>query len=169
MREFDHSDLDGHLLQLLLAVVEEGSITRAAHRLGVTQSAVSHLLDKLRAIVGDPLFVKSGRGIVPTARALALAAQARLLLEDMRRFVTPEQFDEWVKAHRVEVKVPGEIADFTVSDYGDGSQRHAICGDAVGHAWTVAAWGDERPGRATAQAIAVATATSASRPTWPRA
>ena len=93
MREFDHSDLDGHLLQLLLAVVEEGSITRAAHRLGVTQSAVSHLLDKLRAIVGDPLFVKSGRGIVPTARALALAAQARLLLEDMRRFVTPEQFD----------------------------------------------------------------------------
>ena len=73
----------------------------------------------------------------------------------------PEQFDEWVKAHRVEVKVPGEIADFTVSDYGDGSQRHAICGDAVGHAWTVAAWGDERPGRATAQAIAVATATSA--------
>lgn len=72
-----------------------------------------------------------------------------------------EQFDEWVKAHRVEVKVPGEIADFTVSDYGDGSQRHAICGDAVGHAWTVAAWGDERPGRATAQAIAVATATSA--------
>lgn len=73
----------------------------------------------------------------------------------------PEQFDEWVKVHRVEVKVPGEIADFTVSDYGDGSQRHAICGDAVGHAWTVAAWGDERPGRATAQAIAVATATSA--------
>ena len=93
MREFDHSDLDGHLLQLLLAVVEEGSITRAAHRLGVTQSAVSHLLDKLRAIVGDPLFVKSGRGIEPTARALALAAQARLLLEAMRRFVTPEQFD----------------------------------------------------------------------------
>ena len=93
MREFDHSDLDGHLLQLLLAVVEEGSITRAAHRLGVTQSAVSHLLDKLRAIVGDPLFVKSGRGIEPTARALTLAAQARLLLEDMRRFVTPEQFD----------------------------------------------------------------------------
>lgn len=84
-----------------------------------------------------------------------------LNLPEATSITAPEQFDEWVKAHRVEVKVPGEIADFTVSDYGDGSQRHAICGDAVGHAWTVAAWGDERPGRATAQAIAVATATSA--------
>lgn len=84
-----------------------------------------------------------------------------LNLPEPTSITAPEQFDEWVKAHRVEVKVPGEIADFTVSDYGDGSRRHAICGDAVGHAWTVAAWGDERPGRATAQAIAVATATSA--------
>ena len=84
-----------------------------------------------------------------------------LNLPEPTSITAPEQFDEWVKAHRVEVKVPGDIADFTVSDYGDGSQRHAICGDAVGHAWTVAAWGDERPGRATAQAIAVATATSA--------
>lgn len=84
-----------------------------------------------------------------------------LNLPEPTSITAPEQFDEWVKAHRVEVKVPGEIADFAVSDYGDGSQRHAICGDAVGHAWTVAAWGDERPGRATAQAIAVATATSA--------
>ena len=84
-----------------------------------------------------------------------------LNLPEPTSITAPEQFDEWVKAHRVEVKVPGEIADFTVSDYGDGSQRHAICGDAVGHAWTVAAWGDERPGRARAQAIAVATATSA--------
>lgn len=84
-----------------------------------------------------------------------------LNLPEPTSITAPEQFDEWVKAHRVEVKVPGEIADFTVSDYGDGSQRHAICGDAVGHAWTVAAWGDERPGHATAQAIAVATATSA--------
>ena len=75
-----------------------------------------------------------------------------LNLPEPTSITAPEQFDEWVKAHRVEVKVPGEIADFTVSDYGDGSQRHAICGDAVG---------DERPGRATAQAIAVATATSA--------
>jgi len=93
MSRFDHSDLDGHLLQLLLAVYEAQSITRAAQRLGVTQSAVSHLLDKLRAIVGDPLFVRSGRGIVATARTEALVVQARQLLDEMRRFVTAGGFD----------------------------------------------------------------------------
>jgi DNA-binding transcriptional LysR family regulator len=93
MSKFDHSDLDGHLLQLLLAVHEEQSITRAALRLGVTQSAVSHLLDKLRAIVGDPLFVRSGRGIMATARADQLAQRARLLLDDLRGFVTAGGFD----------------------------------------------------------------------------
>lgn len=89
----DHRQLDGHLLELLLAVCETGSITRAAERLGVTQSAVSHLLDKLRAITGDPLFVKSGRGIVATARAHALAGQAREVLEQLRRLATPEEVD----------------------------------------------------------------------------
>jgi len=93
MNRFDHSDLNGQLLELLVAILEEGSITRAADRLGVTQSAVSHLLDKLRRIVGDPLFVKSGRGIVPTARAEALAQPARMLLEDLRRFASSGGFD----------------------------------------------------------------------------
>ncbi len=93
MSKFDHLDLDGHLLQLLLAVVEAGSVTGAAQRLGVTQSAVSHLLDKLRAITGDPLFVKSGRGIVATARAEELAAEARSLLRQMQHFAHSGDFD----------------------------------------------------------------------------
>ena len=86
MSNFDHLDLDGHALQLLLAVHEEGSITRAAQRLGVTQSAVSHGLDKLRRIVGDPLFVKSGRGIVATPKAGELAQRAAGLLDQLRAF-----------------------------------------------------------------------------------
>jgi DNA-binding transcriptional LysR family regulator len=89
----DHADLDGHLLQLLLAVAEERSVTRAAQRLGLTQSAVSHGLERLRAIVGDALFVRSGRGIVATARAEALVPRARLLLDELRRFVTAEGFE----------------------------------------------------------------------------
>jgi DNA-binding transcriptional LysR family regulator len=93
MSKFDHLDLDGHLLRLLLAVVEAGSVTGAAQRLGVTQSAVSHLLDKLRAITGDPLFVKSGRGIVATARAEELAAEARSLLRQLQHFAHSGEFD----------------------------------------------------------------------------
>jgi len=93
MSKLDHSDLDGRLLQVLLAVIEEQSVTRAAQRLDVTQSAVSHLLDKLRAIVGDPLFVRSGRGIVATARADALAVRARILLDELRAFAASGAFD----------------------------------------------------------------------------
>lgn len=93
MSKFDGSGLDGHLLKLLLAVLETGSITAAAERLGVTQSAVSHLLDKLRAITGDPLFVKRGRGIVPTARAEALAQPARDMLHQMQLFAQGAAFD----------------------------------------------------------------------------
>ena len=93
MSKFDYSDLDGRLLKLLVAVVEAGTITGAAQRLGVTQSAVSHLLDKLRAITGDALFVKSGRGVVATARALALCTQARELLASMERFCEASDFD----------------------------------------------------------------------------
>jgi DNA-binding transcriptional LysR family regulator len=93
MRKIDHSNLDGRLLLLLIAVVETGSITAAAQRLGVTQSAVSHLLDKLRAITGEPLFVKSGRGIVATTQAHDLAVQARELLSSMKRFANSGEFD----------------------------------------------------------------------------
>ena len=93
MSEIDGLDLDGHLLQLLLAVYEEGSITRAAQRLGVTQSAVSHGLERLRTIAGDPLFVKSGRGIVATAQAAPLAERARRLVEELRAFSTAAGFD----------------------------------------------------------------------------
>ena len=93
MSKFDWSDLDARLLQLLVAVVEAGSITGASVRLGVTQSAVSHLLDKLRAITGDALFVKSGRSVVPTARAVALVPRARELLHGLEHFARSADFD----------------------------------------------------------------------------
>ena len=93
MSNFDWLDLDAKLLRLLVTVVDTGSITGAAQRLGVTQSAVSHLLDKLRGITGDVLFAKSGRGIVATARALALAERASALLGDLERFAYSENFD----------------------------------------------------------------------------
>jgi DNA-binding transcriptional LysR family regulator len=93
MNHFDWLDLDAKLLRLLVTVVDTGSITAAAQRLGVTQSAVSHLLDKLRGITGDVLFAKSGRGIVATARAEALAQRARSLLEELERFAHSENFD----------------------------------------------------------------------------
>jgi DNA-binding transcriptional LysR family regulator len=93
MKKIDHLDIDGHSLRLFLAVLEEGSVTAAAHQLGLTQSAVSHNLQKLRSIVRDPLFVKAGRGIVPTPHAKDLAAQALKMIEDMQGFASGAAFD----------------------------------------------------------------------------
>ena len=93
MNQIDWLELDAKLLRLLVTVVDTGSVTRAALHLGVTQSAVSHLLEKLRGITGDALFVKSGRGIVPTARALSLTERARDLLGQLERFAQSESFN----------------------------------------------------------------------------
>lgn len=93
MKQIDWSELDARSLKLLVAVADAGSVTAAAQTLGLTQSAVSHGLDKLRAITGDALFVKSGRGITPTARAEGLAVQARELLGALERFARHGGFD----------------------------------------------------------------------------
>ncbi len=93
MNEIDYLALDGHALRLFLAVLQEGSVTEAAERLGMTQSAVSHALKKLRHIARDPLFVRSGRNIVATAHARALAEPARQLLDAMKALASGAQFD----------------------------------------------------------------------------
>lgn len=93
MNGFDESALDPRALRLLLAVLETGSFTRAAQHLGLTQSAVSHGVQRLRQALGDPLFVKSGRGIVPTARAQSLAEPARELLTALQRLAHAQAFD----------------------------------------------------------------------------
>lgn len=85
--------LDGRGLQVFLAVLETGSVTGAAAELGVTQSAVSHTLDRLRSILRDPLFVKSGRGVLATAHAQSLAEPARRLLDDMQALARGSRFE----------------------------------------------------------------------------
>ena len=93
MKRISFLNLDGNLLRLLLHLTEEESITKAAENLGVTQSAVSHMLNRLRAIVGDPVVVKSGRGVVATAHAKALAVKAHDLLDQLREFSHSGEFD----------------------------------------------------------------------------
>jgi len=93
MNEVDALALDGHALRLFLAVLEEGSVTVAAERLGISQSAASHGLNRLRDLLGDPLFVKSGRGIVPTQHARDLAPQVQGLLDILLGLARPHHFD----------------------------------------------------------------------------
>src|SRR6185295_20190914 len=71
------SAIDLNLFLVLHAVLEERSATKAAARLHVTQSAVSNGLARLRQLLGDPLVVRHGRGLVPTPRAEQLAPLLR--------------------------------------------------------------------------------------------
>lgn len=65
-------DLDLNLLAALDGMYREGSVTRAAQSLGLTQSAMSHALNRLRTFFGDQLFVKAGGTMVPTPKAEAM-------------------------------------------------------------------------------------------------
>jgi DNA-binding transcriptional LysR family regulator len=68
---------DLNLLIALNVLLEERNVTRAADRLGLTQSAASRMLSRLRATFNDPLFVRTSRGLTPTKRALDLAGPLR--------------------------------------------------------------------------------------------
>ncbi|MEX0365107.1 MAG: LysR family transcriptional regulator [Ruegeria sp.] len=93
MNKIDFTDLDGKVLRTFLTILEESSVSKAADRLGVTQSAVSHTLGKLRAVLGDPLFVRSGQGLTPTERALALKEPVQKVLDGMRALTEGRPFD----------------------------------------------------------------------------
>ncbi len=89
----DIRTLDLNLLKAFDALMDERSVTRAAQRLALTQPAVSGMLVRLREAFGDPLFVRASRGVVPTARAEALAPAVRQLLQDVASLLQPPGFD----------------------------------------------------------------------------
>jgi DNA-binding transcriptional LysR family regulator len=84
---------DLNLLAVLDALCRTGSVSGAAEALSLSQPAVSHALNRLRAATGDPLFIRNGRGISPTSRALALAAPVGKLVAEAREFLGPAGFD----------------------------------------------------------------------------
>jgi DNA-binding transcriptional LysR family regulator len=82
--------IDLNLLPALDALLEEGSVTGAARRLGLSSSAMSRTLSRLRALTGDPLLVRAGRGLVPTPRAMALRDRVHTLAREARELLSPQ-------------------------------------------------------------------------------
>ena len=79
--------VDLNLLIALDVLLEERNVTRAADRLGLTQSAVSRILARLRQAFDDPLFVRTSRGLAPTQRASAIAAPLREHLSSLESLI----------------------------------------------------------------------------------
>ena len=83
MKRVHISNVDLNLLVVFDALVAEGHATRAAERIGLTQPAVSHSLNRLRVLFGDPLFVRSPRGMTATPLAQDIAPSVRSILEQV--------------------------------------------------------------------------------------
>lgn len=90
------TELHNFDLNLLLAFetlfIERG-VTRAGNVLGITQAAMSNTLRRLRTVFNDPLFVKEGNSMEPTALALELSGPVTAALQEMRQILEAESFD----------------------------------------------------------------------------
>src|SRR5690349_22296365 len=91
---------DFNLLVTLDAVLAEGSVARAARRLRLSPSAMSRAVARLREVTGDPLLVRSGRGLVPTPRALELREQIGPVLQAAEDVLRPARPLDLARAAR---------------------------------------------------------------------
>lgn len=82
---------DFNQLVTLNVLLQEGSVAGAARRLGLSASAMSRALARLRATTGDPLLVRAGRGLVPTPRALELRERIPRLVQDAEAILRPAE------------------------------------------------------------------------------
>lgn len=81
------SRIDLNLLVVLAAIADEGGVSRAAEKLNLTQPAVSHALARLRQTMGDPLFVRDGRKLAPTALTRRLIEPLRRSLQNLEALI----------------------------------------------------------------------------------
>jgi DNA-binding transcriptional LysR family regulator len=102
--------IDLSLLVLFTTVLEEGHVARAADKLNLTPSAVSHGLNRLRLLLQDPLFLKTPKGVNPTERALALAAPVAEILKRVENvIISSAPFDPKTSERRFAIGAPDAI------------------------------------------------------------
>jgi DNA-binding transcriptional LysR family regulator len=107
LHQINLSRIDLNLFVLFEAVLEEGHVGRAAERLNLSASAVSHGLSRLRRLLNDPLFLRTPKGVVPTVRAEELAVPIAEILAQARRVVaTAEPFDSATSTRRFTIGAP---------------------------------------------------------------
>jgi DNA-binding transcriptional LysR family regulator len=107
----DLSRIDLNLLVLLAVLLEERHVGRAADRLNLSPSAVSHSLARLRRVFNDPLFLRTPKGIVPTERATELAAPIAEVLDRIRGIVAASgPFAAATSARRFTIGAPDAVS-----------------------------------------------------------
>jgi DNA-binding transcriptional LysR family regulator len=111
LNQIDLSRIDLNLLVLFEIVFQERHVGRAAERLHLSPSAISHGLGRLRALLGDPLFLRTPKGVVPTERASQLAPSVAEILTRIRGVVsTSTPFDPRHSTRRFVIGAPDGIS-----------------------------------------------------------
>jgi DNA-binding transcriptional LysR family regulator len=111
LHEIDLSRTDLNLLVLFETVMQERHVGRAAERLSLSPSAVSHGLGRLRRLLGDPVFLRTPKGVTPTARALDLAQPIAEVLAGARRVLaTARPFDPATSARAFVIGAPDGVS-----------------------------------------------------------
>src|SRR5260370_15209170 len=83
MNDMNITNFDLNLLRVFDAMMAERNVTRAAQRVFLSQPAASHALARLRKEIGDPLFVRAGREMIPTARATELGSAVHTMPDQL--------------------------------------------------------------------------------------
>lgn len=126
MKRVDLSNFNLNLLLALDGLLSQRSVTAAAKRVRVTPSAMSHSLAELRHLLGDPLLVRSGRGMVLTPRAEALVNPLHTLLLDAQRLLGGgATFDPATTARRFVIAAPDFLATVLMPGLLEAAAREA--------------------------------------------
>lgn len=116
VNEINLARADLNLLSLFEVIFAERHVGRAAARLNLTASAVSHGLSRLRRLLNDPLFLRTPKGVVPTARAIALAEPIADVLARARKVIAAaEPFDPARSRRRFVIGAPDGVSPVFLS------------------------------------------------------
>src|SRR5436305_5225869 len=108
------NSLDLNLLVALDALLLEANVSRAAMRIGLSQQAASHALQRLREVLGDPLLVRVGARMELTPRAQALRGPLAQVLDQVRGLLIPDQFDAASSERRFRLMMPDLAVELLV-------------------------------------------------------
>ncbi|UVV74991.1 LysR substrate-binding domain-containing protein [Pantoea agglomerans] len=103
---------DLNLLPVLLVMMEERNVTRAAERLGITQPALSNALNRLRETLNDPLFIRERYGMRPTPKAEQLAQVVGAALSSIDKVILGQQDFDPLNATRLFTLAPNSYVEF---------------------------------------------------------
>src|ERR1035438_738566 len=109
----DLNRVDLNLLVAFDALMSEGSVTRAAERLYIGQSAMSSTLARLRKLLDDPVLVREGRQMVPTPLAVSLITPVREVLDRVESLLSPGREFDPARAERTFTVVGSDYTSLT--------------------------------------------------------